>query len=259
LTNIRNQHIPQYCGSCWAHAATSSVSDRIKIARGGAWPDINIAPQHVISCSHLDFGCNGGWPASAFQHMHKEYVTDETCSIYRGRGWTNGELCSAEIKCLNCHPDGLCNVPESYPIYYVDEFGLVSGEDAMKNEIMQRGPIACGIAVTDAFEDYTGGGFIDDTGDEEIVHDISVVGWGVEEGLPYWLIRNSWGSHWGEDGFVKLIRGSNNLAIESDCSWATPLDTWTDEWKHYTTYEELNDPNNKRHTKREEEPSFLKN
>lgn len=44
VTNIRNQHIPQYCGSCWAHAATSSISDRIKIGRNAAWPDINISP-----------------------------------------------------------------------------------------------------------------------------------------------------------------------------------------------------------------------
>lgn len=44
LTNIKNQHIPQYCGSCWAQAATSSFSDRIKIGRKAAWPDINISP-----------------------------------------------------------------------------------------------------------------------------------------------------------------------------------------------------------------------
>ena len=45
LTQTKNQHIPQYCGSCWAQAATSSLSDRVKIARRAAWPDINIAPQ----------------------------------------------------------------------------------------------------------------------------------------------------------------------------------------------------------------------
>ena len=45
LTQAKNQHIPQYCGSCWAQAATSSLSDRIKIARKAAWPDVNIAPQ----------------------------------------------------------------------------------------------------------------------------------------------------------------------------------------------------------------------
>jgi len=60
LTIERNQHIPQYCGSCWAFAATSALSDRIKIARDAAWPDINIAPQVLISCDMQDYGCEGG-------------------------------------------------------------------------------------------------------------------------------------------------------------------------------------------------------
>merc|ERR1712060_439265 len=78
----------------------------------------------------------------------------------------------------------------------------------------------------------------------EIVHDVSVVGYGVEGSQPYWLVRNSWGHHWGEGGFFRVCRGSNNINIESDCSWATPKDTWTEGVKHKTTKEEQEDPLN---------------
>jgi len=127
----------------------------------------------------------------------------------------------------------------------------------MVQEIYQRGPIACGISVPAALENYTDGIFIDDTGDMDITHEISVVGFGVEDGQKYWLVRNSWGSHWGIQGFFKVIRGVNNIAIESDCAWATPKDTWTNQWIHFTTDDEKNDPNNDQVTV-EEPATFLK-
>jgi len=243
LTNLRNQHVPQYCGSCWAHAATSALSDRIKIARKAAWPDINIAPQVLISCSGDD-GCHGGEAFNAFEWMNSNEITDETCSIYRARGHDNGQKCSAMTVCENCMPGEPCFVPDKYKVYNTDEYGKVSGEAAMMQEIYQRGPIACGIAVPDALEDYTGGIFEDKTGDMNIVHDISIVGYGVENGVKYWTVRNSWGTHFGEDGFVRVIRGKNNIAIESDCAWATPKDTWTENKEHITTDAERNDPRN---------------
>jgi len=135
LTNMRNQHVPSYCGSCWAHAATSALSDRIKIARKGAWPDINIAPQVLISCEMQDQGCHGGEPLNAFSYMHYNYVTDETCSIYSARGHDNGKECSPINICKNCDPFQPCFVPDEYPIYQVDEFGHFQGEKEMMQEI----------------------------------------------------------------------------------------------------------------------------
>jgi len=106
----------------------------------------------------------------------------------------------------------------------------------MIQEIYQRGPIACNVAVPDSLELYTGGIYCDDTGDLSTDHVISVVGWGVsEEGEKYWTVRNSWGSHWGEGGYFRICRGVNNIAIESSCSWATPLDTWTTGVQHITS------------------------
>jgi cathepsin X len=108
----------------------------------------------------------------------------------------------------------------------------------MMQEIYQRGPIACGIAVPDSLENYTGGIYEDKTGDKNIVHDISIVGYGVENGKKYWTVRNSWGTHFGEQGFFRVIRGVNNIAIESDCAWATVKDTWTKDKRHKLTQTE---------------------
>ena len=131
----------------------------------------------------------------------------------------------------------------------------------MMQEIYQRGPIACGIAVPDSLEAYTGGIYKDTTGDMNIVHDISVVGYGVENGTKYWVVRNSWGTHWGESGFFRVVRGENNIAIETDCAWATPKDTWTSPQLHQTTDDERNDPRNQKYAinslPRKEETSFL--
>lgn len=235
LTYQRNQHIPIYCGSCWAFAVTSSLSDRIKIRRNAQWPDINIAPQILISCENENNGCDGGDTRYAYEWIHKNNITDETCSPYQAYGHTNGVGCSSEIRCKNCLPTKGCWAQERAKIYTVEEYGIISGELAMMNEIYQRGPITCVIAVTDALINYTGGVFEDHTGRVDEDHDISVNGWGEEaDGTKYWIIRNSWGSYWGEGGNFRLVRGKNNLNIEKTCTWGTPADTWTKDIRNET-------------------------
>jgi len=234
LTLVRNQHIPNYCGSCWAFAATSALSDRIKIKRNASWPDIQLAPQVLLSCERPDLGCNGGDPLSAFEYIYNYSISDETCSNYLARGWTNGANCTQFIKCGNCMPSKGCFNTASYYIYSVSQYGPVSGEQNMMNEIYQRGPITCGISAA-SIVNYTGGLIWDKTNDTNVDHAVSVVGWGTfPNGTSYWIVRNSWGSYWGENGFFKIVKGINNLGIESDCAWAVPKDTWTTGVKNTT-------------------------
>jgi len=70
----------------------------------------------------------------------------------------------------------------------------------MKQEIYQRGPIACGIVANDTLMNYSGG-IINETSSDDIDHIISLVGFGTnDDGTEYWIGRNSWGTHWGENG-----------------------------------------------------------
>mmetsp|Transcript_53016 Transcript_53016/g.123915 ORF Transcript_53016/g.123915 Transcript_53016/m.123915 type:complete len:127 (+) Transcript_53016:538-918(+) len=124
---------------------------------------------------------------------------------------------------MNCAPGKGCFPQKTFTKYTITEHGYVWGEQRMMAEILARGPIACSIAVPEALETYTSGVFNDTTGARGDAHDVSVTGWGVDQGVPYWTIRNSWGTYWGEHGWFRLIRGTNNLGVESQgCSWAVP-------------------------------------
>ena len=94
----------------------------------------------------------------------------------------------------------------------------------MKAEIYKRGPIGCGIHVTDRFVDYQGGVYEEKSSSTWANHELAIVGWGVDErGVEYWIGRNSWGTYWGEQGFFKIKMHKDNLGIEDECDWGVPI------------------------------------
>mmetsp|Transcript_60365 Transcript_60365/g.165382 ORF Transcript_60365/g.165382 Transcript_60365/m.165382 type:complete len:331 (-) Transcript_60365:442-1434(-) len=251
-TMSRNQHIPQYCGSCWAHGAISALGDRIKIARGAKGIDINLAVQHVLNCGDVG-SCHGGSVDGPYQWLHSlsksgtgiAYETENpymACSSESEVGlctagkWT----CTAENVARTCStfpPSGKCVGLSKYPNATISEYGSISGAKAMQKEIFARGPISCGIDASPILK-YTGGIATDEG--ESVDHVISVVGWGSDDTLgKYWIIRNSWGEYWGEMGYIRVQFGK--LLVEEQCAWAVPS-TWT-EWSPTGEYAEGASPN----------------
>ena len=224
LSWTRNQHIPVYCGSCWAHGPTSSLADRINIFRDNAWQRITLAPQVIINC-HAGGDCDGGNPGGVYEFAKEHGIPDETCQQYLAKNPQSFD-CSPIQVCMNCFDPpnrSNCTAVTDPKLYYVKEYGAVNGASRMKYEIYAHGPIGCGIQATPRFENYTSGIYEEWLPWVQINHEIAVVGWDVaEDGTEYWIGRNSWGSAWGDNGFFYIKMYENNLGIESDCDWGIP-------------------------------------
>jgi len=231
-TVTRNQHIPEYCGSCYSFGSTSALGDRIRIARKGVGPEINLAMQVVLNCDLADLGCSGGDSLSVYHWIHSQGgIPDETCQPYSSTGHDTGRKCKSQDVCRVCDEKG-CKAASNYEVYDIAEYGIVQGEHHMMAEL-QRGPISCAIATPPEFVNLVGWDIYEDkTHSKAIDHIISVVGYGTEDGKDYWILRNSWGTYWGFYGWSRVARGTNNIMIETSCDWATPANDGQPYWRH---------------------------
>lgn len=244
-TKNLNQHIPQYCGSCWAHGALSSFADRIKIARKAQGIEVNLAIQYILNCGTQVAGsCHGGMHTGVYQFIQDSgFVPYDTCQVYEacsaesdegscGKAGKDAYTCEPINMCRTCSTfkayGGFCSQLDYFPNATVAEYGRVSGEADVMKEIFRRGPVAAEVNAT-PLDEYTGG-IIDLPHESRSQnHIVSITGWGHDEATdtPYWIVRNSWGEYWGEMGYFRIKRGGDQLGIESGCAWATP-GSWTE-------------------------------
>jgi len=219
LTTDLNQHIPVYCGSCWAHASMSTLADRLKIASGGRSRDVIPSIQVLLNCGEYVGTCGGGDIHAAFRWVYANTIPDVTCQQYEAVD----KECSAINTCATCSGSNCTAVaPTDYSTVKVTEYGRVIGDESIQKEIMGRGPVACYLNAN-CLKTYQPGDIApyDNCKPYYFDHAIQLNGWGVDDdGTEYWIGRNSWGTYWGDAGFFRIVRGGNYDPI--GCYWAQP-------------------------------------
>ncbi|XP_065584830.1 cathepsin B-like isoform X4 [Artemia franciscana] len=226
------------CGSCWAFGAVEAMSDRICIHSGGK-VQAHLSADNLVSCCYTcGFGCNGGFPGMAWRYwVHKgivsggNYNTSEGCQPYEIPACEHHidgprPPCTGEGKTPKCHKT--CEA--GYDVSYEKDlhkgktsYSVRSKVEDIQREIMTNGPVEGALTVYEDFINYKSGVYQHVVGKALGGHAIRILGWGVEEGTPYWLIANSWNSDWGDNGYVKLLRGANHCGIEGSITAGLPL------------------------------------
>jgi PKD repeat protein len=185
VTVIQNQGS---CGSCWAFGTIGSYESCVAVAGGGL---DNLSEEWLLDCNTLGYDCGGGW--WGFPDLY-DGVPLESCYPYVGSA-------------------GSCNTscPKYHPMddwYYVGPSSGVASTTDIKNAMYEHGPIAAAVYVDSYFQAYSGGIF-SNTASYSPNHAIVLVGWNDSGG--YWILKNSWGTNWGESGYMRIEYGANNV------------------------------------------------
>jgi len=193
------------CGSCWAFGTVEQVESYYALANNGS--QTVLAPQQLVSCMDNPNQCGGtGGCSGATAELGMGYISQyglvkESDLPYESGTSGDDETCPSDL---------------THPEVKVQDFGLVPSNDveAVKKHLATVGPLAVNVDAS-SFALYTGGVFhgCDYSKDIDINHVVQLVGYGTDDsGLgDYWLIRNSWGPNWGEDGYIRVKRESTEV------------------------------------------------
>ncbi|XP_040577325.1 cathepsin L-like [Lepeophtheirus salmonis] len=186
------------CGSCWAFSTTGSVEGQYFIKNKKL---LSFSEQQLVDCSS-DFGnegCNGGLMDNAFKYLiaNKGIATEETYPYTA--------------------TDDVCSYNKTMAAGQITFFKDVKSgsENQLKLAVAQIGPISVGIDSSSiGFIFYGEGVYVDnDCSSTDLDHAVLAVGYGTDEGtgIDYWLVKNSWNTFWGEQGYIRMARNHKNM------------------------------------------------
>jgi len=203
VTPVKNQ---AQCGSCWAFSSTGSLEGAWQIATGNL---VSLSEQQLVDCSSSfgNQGCNGGLMDNAFNYSETVGFCTEGSYPYQGA--------DGQCQSTSC----TIGIPQGGVVGFKDV--TVDDTQSLMDAVAQQ-PVSIAIeADQSAFQLYTSGVLDGDCG-TNLDHGVLIVGYGAENGKDYWLVKNSWGASWGENGYVKILRGkagAGECGIKSDPSY----------------------------------------
>uniref|UniRef100_A0A7N8XNI3 Cathepsin S, ortholog 2, tandem duplicate 2 n=1 Tax=Mastacembelus armatus TaxID=205130 RepID=A0A7N8XNI3_9TELE len=183
------------CGSCWAFSAVGALEGQLAKKTQKL---VNLSPQNLVDCStkYGNMGCNGGYMHKAFQYVIDNHGIDSDVAYpYTGQD-------------QQCHYDPSHRAANCSSYSFLPE----GDEGALKQAIATIGPISVGIdARRPSFAFYRSGVYNDPTCTQNVNHAVLAVGYGTLNGQDYWLVKNSWGTSFGESGYIRMARNKNDM------------------------------------------------
>ncbi|KAK6939403.1 Peptidase C1A, papain C-terminal [Dillenia turbinata] len=218
VTPVKNQGS---CGSCWSFSAVGALEGANYLATGEL---VSLSEQQLVDCDHecdpeeygaCDSGCNGGLMTSAFEYTLKAGgLMREDDYPYTGKDRKS------------------CKFDKSKIAASVANFSVVSlDEDQIAANLVKNGPLAVGINAV-FMQTYMHGVSCPYICSKRLDHGVLLVGYGSAgyapirfKNKPYWIIKNSWGENWGENGYYKLCKGHNICGVDSMVSTVSAIQT----------------------------------